>query len=146
MKSRFKQPALSALAAIGLCVAFVLGTLTAAPTHSVYGQSKDIETELIDLYKQVNPSVVSIQVRIPNSASSDLVPQDTPHAGVTPPPFSAGDATGFIYNTDGYIVTNSHVVQDADRVDAVMRIEAAVLDGDERLRQIGRRWRRRANR
>ena len=117
MKSRFKQPALSALAAIGLCVAFVLGTLTAAPTHSVYGQSKDIETELIDLYKQVNPSVVSIQVRIPNSASSDLVPQDTPHAGVTPPPFSAGDATGFIYNTDGYIVTNSHVVQDADRVE-----------------------------
>jgi len=117
VKSRFKQPALSALAAIGLCVAFVLGTLTAAPTHSVYGQSKDIETELIDLYKQVNPSVVSIQVRIPNSASSDLVPQDTPHAGVTPPPFSAGDATGFIYNTDGYIVTNSHVVQDADRVE-----------------------------
>ena len=28
--------------------------------------------------------------------------------------------------------------RDADRVDAVMRIEAAVLDGDERLRQIGR--------
>ena len=27
---------------------------------------------------------------------------------------------------------------DADRIDAVMRIEAAVLDGDERLRQIGR--------
>ena len=28
--------------------------------------------------------------------------------------------------------------QDADGIDAVMRIEAAVLDGDERLRQIGR--------
>ena len=28
--------------------------------------------------------------------------------------------------------------RDADGVDAVMRIEAAVLDGDERLRQIGR--------
>ena len=28
--------------------------------------------------------------------------------------------------------------QDAQRVDAVMRIEAAILDGDERLRQIGR--------
>ncbi len=38
--------------------------------------------------------------------------------------------------------------RDADRVDAVMRIEAAVLDGDEGLRQIGRQilqrrhWRR----
>ena len=38
--------------------------------------------------------------------------------------------------------------RDADRIDAVMRIEAAVLDGDEGLRQIGRQilqrrhWRR----
>jgi ABC-type transporter Mla maintaining outer membrane lipid asymmetry ATPase subunit MlaF len=30
------------------------------------------------------------------------------------------------------------IARNADRVDAVMRIEAAVLDGNERLRQIGR--------
>lgn len=52
---------------------------------------------LINLYQRVNPSVVSIEIA---SRTSSLTGE-----------ISSG--SGFIYDTDGHIITNAHVVQDA---------------------------------
>lgn len=75
------------------------------PTPQVFQPEiiSDEDTVLIELYKRVNPSVVSIIVY-------------TAQAEMTIP---SGQGSGFVYDTSGYIVTNSHVVHGADQVEVV---------------------------
>ena len=61
------------------------------------------EAILVDLYKRVNPSVVSIVIY--NSQESTVSP--------------ASQGSGFLFDEQGDIVTNSHVVHGADEVDIV---------------------------
>jgi 2-alkenal reductase len=56
-------------------------------TEEPQEEEPDLETALIDLYRRANPAVVYIVV----------------------PPIGSG--SGFVYNDDGYIVTNNHVVE-----------------------------------
>ncbi len=64
---------------------------------------------LANLYEQVLPSVVSIEVQVPG--------QENPFFG-TPDGdnLQEGSGSGWIYDVDGHIVTNNHVVADAERV------------------------------
>jgi S1-C subfamily serine protease len=133
--TRLKPAGTAALVTVGLYGAFALGAVFSAPAHQVNGQAVvDPETALLTgLYKQVNPSVVSITVRIPNTVSSpDYIPPV--QNGGTPIPFQTGDASGFVYSKDGYIVTNAHVVQDADRVEITfaddITVKAAIVGID----------------
>lgn len=68
----------------------------------------------IDLYEQTNPGVVSI-----NIYSNDL---------------SVGQGSGFMFDTDGYILTNYHVVESALQVEVVFtsgyRAEGEVIGTD----------------
>ena len=59
----------------------------------------EMEQIFSDIYERVAPSVVSISV----SVSSDGV-------------FNEGGGTGFVYDQDGHIVTNAHVVESADQI------------------------------
>lgn len=74
----------------------------------------DQET-LANLYEQITPSVVSIQVTSRASAI-DLpgfnFPQDEA-------PLQQGQGSGFIYDNEGHIVTNNHVVEGAEEVTVV---------------------------
>ena len=74
----------------------------------------DQET-LANLYEQITPSVVSIQVTSRASAI-DLpgfnFPQDEA-------PLQQGQGSGFIYDNEGHIVTNNHVVEGAEEVTIV---------------------------
>ena len=70
-----------------------------------------------DVYNQVSPSVVSINVS--GTESHPDVESDIPDI-----PFSSG-GSGFVIDSEGYIVTNFHVVDNADR------IEVAFFDGTQ---------------
>ncbi len=71
----------------------------------------DDETNNIDVFKQASASVVNITnsrlVRSPYSLNPQSVPQ--------------GSGTGFVWSKEGYIVTNFHVVQQANRVTVTLQ-------------------------
>ncbi|MFP4321274.1 MAG: S1C family serine protease [Anaerolineales bacterium] len=64
---------------------------------------------LPDLYDRVSPGVVFIQVRnFGDDAASQFFP-------------SGGLGSGFVYDTQGHIVTNHHVVEGATNIDVVFQ-------------------------
>lgn len=71
------------------------------PTESVTKVETGEEMSLVDLYAMANPAVVNITVY--NEDSDVLLP--------------LGQGSGFLYDEDGHIVTNAHVVQDAQSVE-----------------------------
>lgn len=83
-----------------------------------------------DIYERVAPSVVFIQVISRTETTSDFFPNDG---------FAQGLGSGFVVSTDGYIVTNFHVVEGATRIDLTFfdgtfaRGEVVGLDPDSDL-------------
>lgn len=69
---------------------------------------------LANLYDQIAPSVVSIQVVARSQAQQLNIPGfNFPQQEA---PLQQGQGSGFIYDTEGHIVTNNHVVEDAEEV------------------------------
>lgn len=101
-----------------ICLTLIV-TLAAIPMVSA---QEDLE--LPELYERVSPSVVFIEVR--TQGGDFLFPTD-------------GLGSGFVYDTDGHIVTNYHVVQDAEAINVTFfdgtlaRAEVVGLDADSDL-------------
>jgi len=87
---------------------------------------------LLDVYSQaviraaelISPSVVKLEVRArtPSGARAGHAPE------------SQGSGSGFIFTSDGFILTNSHVVHDAERIEAIIsdgQVNEARLVGDD---------------
>jgi 2-alkenal reductase len=75
----------------------------------------DYETAVLTaIYSQVNPSVVNVTVLSlgRNAIPEALRPSELDPDGLLP--FSSG--SGFVWDLDGHIVTNNHVVEGADEV------------------------------
>jgi S1-C subfamily serine protease len=66
-----------------------------------------IQDALADIYSQVNPSIVSVQVQKAGLG------QPSPFGEM---PNQDGVGSGFIWDQTGHIVTNHHVVEDADGI------------------------------
>lgn len=83
------------------------------------------ELLLINLYERVNPAVVNIVVTVSDSPIPD------PESELFP---NQGQGSGFVYDTEGHIITNNHVVADASRVDVTFydgtTVEAEVIGSD----------------
>jgi serine protease Do len=76
-----------------------------------------LQNTLGQIYDQVNPSVVNIQMTI-SSSSQDFRMPSLPGMPSLPNqiPQQHGLASGFVWDTNGYIVTNNHVVDGASEV------------------------------
>jgi len=80
---------------------------------------------LADLYAETVPSVVSIQVTLSPSAAMPGMPDGMPEGfpfgdqfggeGETPA-LPRAQGSGFVYDMDGHIVTNNHVVDNAEKI------------------------------
>jgi serine protease Do len=86
------------------------------PANDITIQNKaglmgNYESTLENIYNQVGPSVVNIQVI--NQESSVTIPGFTPS---NPTPFSAALGSGFVWDMQGHIVTNNHVVDGATKI------------------------------
>ena len=90
----------------------------------------------IDLYEQLGPAVVNIRVvdlveetvagdedqpEIPEMPEVPEMPETPeipgfPHFEIEPPGTQQGLGSGFIYDQQGHIITNNHVIANADRI------------------------------
>lgn len=74
----------------------------------------ELQDRLAEIYAEVNPSVVSIRVttmanvnRLPNNPFVDPDAEGVPQEGA---------GSGFVWDKEGHIVTNNHVVADAEKI------------------------------
>ncbi len=107
-------------------------TIIATPEGGV-----DYETAVLtNIYNQVNPSVVNVTVL---NTSRNAIPEDVRPPNLDPDgllPFSSG--SGFVWDLEGHIVTNNHVVEGADEVQvtfsdgtvAIAEVVGTDLDSD----------------
>ena len=103
-------------------------TLAPAPTPlsaELIAEADAEELLLINIYERVNPSVVNIVVTV----DAGEVPTDL--GNLFP---NQGQGSGFIFDTQGHIVTNNHVIAEADTVSVTFSdgsvIEAEVIGTD----------------
>jgi len=84
------------------------------------------ELLLINIYERVNPSVVNILVTVDEEQISGTLPNNL---------FPAqGQGSGFVFDTEGHIVTNNHVIEEAEKVEVTFfdgtTLEAEVVGTD----------------
>lgn len=88
------------------------------PEISIPAISGDEQSLLVELYKRINPSVVNITIY--QSEQENLIP--------------LGQGSGFLYDSDGNIITNAHVVHGADEIEVAFSnglIRPAILKGED---------------
>ena len=87
-----------------------------------------------DLSERMKPSLV--QVRVRRVAEQTEGQEQQPNAP-TPPEERRSSGSGFIIREDGYLVTNAHVVADAERIQVRLtdgrRFDAKLIGLDERV-------------
>lgn len=83
-----------------------------------------LQSDLENIYSNVNPSVVSIQVVQKETVSTPVFPEIPGSPFFSPPNsqqpqefYRRGAGSGFVWDTKGHIVTNNHVVANADTID-----------------------------
>lgn len=128
-------------AMIRLMAAVLIALLVAPGAMARSPILREIEDSFVRLHEEVGPCVVSIDTegRAPSDAKSGL---DELHQffGVPRPDDNGADVrplatgSGFIYDNEGHIVTNNHVIADAEKIMVLLssghRYEATVVGAD----------------
>jgi 2-alkenal reductase len=92
------------------------------------------EDLLISLYERVNPAVVNIRVikRVERQATFEEWPEIPGFPSIPRMPdefYQEGQGSGFVWDQEGHIVTNNHVVEGADEVEVVFW-DDTVIEGN----------------
>ena len=97
---------------------------------------------LAALYQKANPSVVNIHIVKPAAGMGDMLsgpqypsPQPMPPGPIMPSPYpQQGEGSGFIWDAEGHIVTNHHVIKDASIIEVTFAdgtmVEAELVGTD----------------
>lgn len=84
-----------------------------ANASSNFASLESMDTQFADLVQQISPSVVHIRVGdAPKGADANGMLNQSP--------VMQGQGSGVIFRNDGWIITNEHVVMDADKVTVVL--------------------------
>ncbi len=104
------------------------GSLPEEPAHATAGELGD--AGLLDAYsravtaavERVSPSVVNVEVHQALRPASGRTRSGEPRSGEPPgePRERCGGGSGFVFTPDGLILTNSHVVHDATRIEVTL--------------------------
>lgn len=91
-----------------------------------------VDYPLVDLYDRVNPAVVNIAVAaLVGAPSSGTLPFGAPDSEGY---LQQGEGSGFVYDLQGHIVTNYHVVRGAQRIEITfyndLTAPATLVGGD----------------
>jgi S1-C subfamily serine protease len=91
-----------------------VGSIAPQNVGTSYAMSDtSLEGRLIALYEAASPSVVRISSRNYARFMGQIMPQ-------------GGSGTGFVYDAEGHIVTNYHVIEDADEILVIFPDERAL--------------------
>jgi serine protease Do len=130
-----------------------------ASTAPIFAPPPGAPLSFADIFEQVSPAVVSINVTSKADPAAlrrqipglpfDIVPRGAPNEDddnnpATPPkgkggqpvlPKQQSSGSGFFISADGYIVTNNHVVENAEEIKVVLKdereLDAVVVGRDE---------------
>ncbi len=75
-----------------------------------------LEGTLQQIYQQVSPSVVGIRVTATVTGRQALPDWPFPNLAPQAPQQQSGEGSGFVWDKQGHIVTNNHVVENADTI------------------------------
>ncbi len=117
----------SALQTVSNVAAAPPAATAGAPVSAASGP--DVQTEILtSVYQRVNPSVVNISVT-KNASTSSALPfpfnNNNPNSR-TRPFVEQGLGSGFVYDMDGHIITNNHVVDGAKTVEVTFADDVTV--------------------
>ncbi len=106
----------------------VTGGVTPMPPEEQAAAANALEEQIVTVYEVVGPSVVNITNR---SIAYDMFMQPVPQEG---------SGSGFVYDAQGHIVTNFHVVEGADQLIVTLSNGAeyeAELVGEDPINDLG---------
>jgi len=112
------------LIAVGAALAVtMLGTASASPKNGAIDEDAlsralAFETAVTDVAESVSPSVVSIQVEVtrPQNEGLPFFFGGQGRGGIV-----RGGGSGIILRSDGYVLTNNHVVREASRIEVRLK-------------------------
>ncbi|MFN3452362.1 MAG: trypsin-like peptidase domain-containing protein [Sphingorhabdus sp.] len=131
---RYAYAVTTALLLAGGTVALVNGNPVTAQTGLAVSEQVNLApggapSSFADLAAQLQPAVVNIATRQKVQVATSFNPLTGERRPVTQEQASGG--SGFLISSDGYIVTNNHVVAGGPAGDAVDRVTVTLFDGKE---------------
>lgn len=76
------------------------------------------DVDLLDAYSR---TVAGVAQRVSNAVVHLKVEKKQPNSRQAQPPGNAGTGSGFIISSDGFVVTNSHVINGAERIEGTLQ-------------------------